>query len=103
MVKPYAIPGFWLVVFGFLLLIVRYPKFFINRPTYIGFHTLSLGVFIIYMYESGEYTNDDVHKIRKKTGNKCDKSSSRHQHIDVSFVLYSLKNIQRGETVMLVS
>ncbi len=68
MAETYSLIGFWMVVFGFLYVQFAYPDFFVKRPAYIGFHTLSLGVFIIYMYESGEYTNDEVHKIAAKIG-----------------------------------
>lgn len=67
-VRPYAIVAFAAVCAIFTYILVKKPKFFNSRPAYIGFHTLSLGVFIIYLYESGEYTNDDPNKYAARLG-----------------------------------
>lgn len=68
MVDLYAVVLFWTVVSCFSYILIAHPRFFRKKSTNIGFHTLSLGVFIIYMYESGEYTNDEVHKVAKRLG-----------------------------------
>lgn len=65
-VENYAVVLFFLVISIFGWLVYEHPKLFLTRSGYVGFHMLSLGIFIIYMYESGEYTNDEVHPIAKK-------------------------------------
>ena len=67
-VDTYAIVLFFSVILLFGWLVWRHPKLFLTRSGYVGFHMLSLGIFIIYMYESGEYTNDEVHPLAKKLG-----------------------------------